>query len=323
MNVNFTASPIKRALKTMTCVVCTCLPINMGLASALEYYTEDPQDTFWMVSGSVFGCRFEQPIPGYGRAVFTHRAGEKVAFQLEANRNLMDYSKADISISPPPWMPSSRAELLGTTKIRDAKPILKLDNQKSNQFLHALMQGQWPTVTHHTFYDSSRYVQVKVSAVRFDRYYQDYLGCADKLLPINFDQVAKSKVLFKSGEDVLDQKDAEILERIIFYVKNDPRVHAVYLDGHSDNQGRRYDNRQMSKRRVEAVERYLVANGISSEMVTTRFHGGRYPIANNNTAAGRAQNRRVTLRLEMKEGMPIPDNLMYQSASYQGAQGRL
>ena len=78
---------------------------NVSSGPALSY-GGNVDTTMWMLSGSVFECRFEQPIPDYGRAVFNHTAGEDVTFQLETNRNLMAYSKAQISLNPPPWQPS-------------------------------------------------------------------------------------------------------------------------------------------------------------------------------------------------------------------------
>jgi outer membrane protein OmpA-like peptidoglycan-associated protein len=129
---------------------------------------------------------------------------------------------------------------------------------------------------------------------------------------MNFEQVARSKVHFKIGQSEIDPKDTDMLNRIVFYIKHDPRVFAVYLDGHSDNIGRRYDNRQTSKLRVESVERYFIKQGISPDMITTRFHGDRYPVADNRTAKGRAENRRVTIRLELREDMPIPDDLLFK-----------
>ena len=86
----------------------------------------------------------------------------------------------------------------------------------------------------------------------------------------------------------------------------------MYLDGHADNLGRRYDNRQISKARVEDVERYFITRGINPDMLTTRFHGDRYPVADNRTATGRAENRRVTIRLEQRADMPVPDNLIFR-----------
>lgn len=266
----------------------------------------------WSLSGSVFECRFAQKIPEYGNAVFYHQAGEDVYFQLETIRNLMDYSQAQVSILPPYWQPSGKTENLGSAKIVKGKPNLNLDHERTNQFLHALMEGQWPTISHKAYYDDQRFIRVQISASAFDEFYLDYLECVKQLLPVNFDQVARSKVFFGSNEKATDKTDTDILDRIIFYMKNDPRVFAVYLDGHSDNQGRRYDQRQISKARVEDVERYFIKQGINPEMITTRFHGGRYPVASNKTAKGRAENRRVTIRIEQREDMPIPDDLLFK-----------
>jgi len=279
--------------------------------AALEYGS-GVENTVWAVSGSVFSCRFEQFIPDYGQGVFSQRAGEDVTFRLETVRNLMDYSQAQVSILAPPWQPSIRPENLGTARIVKESPNLSLDAERTNQFLHALLEGKWPAIAHKTYYDQNRFVKVHLSATGFKDYYRQYMQCVNQLLPLNFDQIARSKVLFGSGEEHVDKKDMAVLDRVIFYIKHDPRVFAVYLDGHSDNVGRRYDNRQTSKARVEDVERYLIKAGINPEMITTRFHGDRYPIANNATAAGRAQNRRVTIRLEQRADMEIPDDLLFK-----------
>lgn len=291
-------------------VLIPLLALALHASAALEFGSS-VENTAWAVSGSVFSCRFEQEIPGYGQAVFYQRAGEDVTFRLETVRNLMDFSQARISILPPPWQPSGKSENLGTSRIVSKSPNLSLDARRSNQFLHALLEGKWPAISHKTYYDGERYVQVHVSAVAFPDRYQDYIQCVKQLLPMNFDQVARSKVLFGSGEEQIDRNDMKTLDRIIYYLKHDPRVFAIYLDGHSDSVGRRYDNRQVSKARVEDVERYFIKQGVDPEMITTRFHGDRYPVASNGTAAGRAENRRVTIRLEQRKDMPIPENLIY------------
>jgi outer membrane protein OmpA-like peptidoglycan-associated protein len=193
-----------------------------------------------------------------------------------------------------------------------SSPVLSLDYGRSNQFMHALREGRMPTVSHETYYDSGRFIQVQVSAVEFEKAFQDYLLCAAQLLNVNFEQIERSKVRFKTGGEALSQEDLEVLDRIIYYVKNDPRVTAIYLDGHTDSIGRRYDNRQISKRRAEAVERYLLVNDIPPEIITTRFHGSRYPVADNATAKGRAENRRVTVRLEVDKDMPLPDEMLFK-----------
>src|SRR5690606_36721950 len=102
------------------------------------------------------------------------------------------------------------------------------------------------------------------------------------------------------------------LDQIIHYIQNDPTVFAVYLDSHADNLARRYDNRQISKARVEDIERYFITRDINPDMLTTRFHGDRYQVSDNRTTAGRAENRRVSIRLEQRQDMPVPDNLIFR-----------
>lgn len=293
----------------------TALAVVPSHASSALKYGASIDDTQWLLSGNVFACRFEQVIPDYGRAVFIHRAGEDVAFQLESHRNLMAYSHADVRISPPPWRPEIPSRPLGKVVIKPGEPSLVLDSKRTNQFFHALLEGQWPAISHHTQYDQQRYVQAHVSGVRFKEFYADYNLCAEQLLTTNFSQVARSKILFGGGERSIDKRDIKLLDKIIYYVQNDPRITFIYIDGHADSLGRRYDNRQISKARAQSVERYFLKRGIPPEMVTARFHGSRYPIASNATYAGRAANRRVTIRLEMSDDIPIPEDLIFRLPS--------
>ncbi len=294
----------------LSVVVGLLLALTQNVSMALEYGS-GIGDTTWKLSGSIFECRFEQVLPEYGNGVFYHQAGEDIIFRLETRRNMMKTGKAGISITPAPWHPSQKSEHLGYTDLLPESPNLELDSERSNQFFHALLEGKQPVITRRTYYDNDKIIKIHLSAIHFKDFYYKYLKCVDQLLPMNFSQVARSKVLFGGGKEGLSPKDEEMLDRIIFYIQNDPRVFALYIDGHSDNNGRRYDNRQLSKRRAESIERYLIKKGIDPEMITLRFHGQRYPIASNKTASGRAKNRRVTIRLEQREDMSIPPELEF------------
>ena len=107
-------------------------------------------------------------------------------------------------------------------------------------------------------------------------------------------------MLFKKS-NYLDAESKKKLDLIILYVKADPKVKALYIDGHSDSSGRRYNNRRLSESRALKVTDYMVKKGIDSGMLTTRYHGERYPVASNKTRAGRELNRRVTIRLEKED----------------------
>ncbi|MNH24733.1 Peptidoglycan-binding protein ArfA [compost metagenome] len=134
--------------------------------------------------------------------------------------------------------------------------------------------------------------------VKFNKAYGDYQACAAKLLPMNYDQVRQARVGFPGGGIDLDADARVRLDVILDFLKADPTVNHVELDGHSDNSGNRLTNRDLSRRRALAVMEYLKAHGVPEEQITVRFHGERYPLARNNTAANRARNRRVNIQLD-------------------------
>ncbi len=122
------------------------------------------------------------------------------------------------------------------------------------------------------------------------------------LLPVNYQQIARSAVLFPSAQWRLSDATKQRLQLIAEYVQTDTSVNAVYVDGHSDNLGRRLANRDLSRKRAEEVSRYLTSLGVNEEIVTTRYHGERYPAVEPSGADSRARNRRVTIRLEREQG---------------------
>jgi outer membrane protein OmpA-like peptidoglycan-associated protein len=77
----------------------------------------------------------------------------------------------------------------------------------------------------------------------------------------------------------------------------------INIYGHTDATGGAEYNQVLSERRAQAVGEFLSANGISSQRIASFGYGEQYPVANNDSAEGRAQNRRVELEL-----VPMPQN---------------
>lgn len=73
---------------------------------------------------------------------------------------------------------------------------------------------------------------------------------------------------------------------------------AVIVEGHTDSKGSDAYNEKLSHRRADAVRQYLISRGVASDRIKTEGLGESRPVASNDTADGRAQNRRVELRLE-------------------------
>ncbi len=85
------------------------------------------------------------------------------------------------------------------------------------------------------------------------------------------------------------------LDDFAAYLKDNPGARAE-IAGHTDSTGTESYNMGLSERRANAVKQYLLRKGVEDYRITTVGYGYSRPIASNETAAGRAQNRRAELR---------------------------
>jgi OmpA-OmpF porin, OOP family len=99
-------------------------------------------------------------------------------------------------------------------------------------------------------------------------------------------------VLFEFNRADLKPGGMRNLYQLVDFLKRNP-TRNVSIEGHTDNIGSEGYNLELSQRRAEAVRDFLLDNGISPERITARGYGKAYPVASNNTEAGRQQNRRV------------------------------
>jgi outer membrane protein OmpA-like peptidoglycan-associated protein len=102
-------------------------------------------------------------------------------------------------------------------------------------------------------------------------------------------------VLFTSGKaDLLPSAQAKLNEVAAVLTTQDPETKIV-IEGHTDSQGSAASNQELSQRRAQAVRDYLVSRGMSADRVTAQGFGLTRPIADNASAEGRANNRRVEI----------------------------
>jgi type IX secretion system PorP/SprF family membrane protein len=71
----------------------------------------------------------------------------------------------------------------------------------------------------------------------------------------------------------------------------------LLLEGHTDNVGNDKLNLEISKNRAEAVQKYLIENGVSIDRLKVKYYGETKPIADNNSIEGRQKNRRVEFKI--------------------------
>lgn len=258
----------------------------------------DIDQSKWTVEVSPFACQLEQVVPSYGIARFFHEAGEKAVFQLLPTQKGAVSGSIRLVAEASPWQPGVAPVLIGALKVSTADKQITVKSDYAGEMLVSLYRGMSPTFTMQGWLGSDEVLRVALSAANFQKSYSSYIECVDQLLPVNYRQVARTAVLFPPAQWRLSDATKERLNLIAQYIKTDTKVASVYVDGHSDNAGRRLLNRDLSKQRAEEVSRYLLAQGIDEKVITTRYHGERYPVVANNSAKNRERNRRVTIRLE-------------------------
>ncbi|MDP3979222.1 MAG: OmpA family protein [Pseudomonas sp.] len=275
-------------------LVLLCLLASQS-ASAITFQTR-LEKVEWAVAGDQFECRLSQPITDFGAGIFVRRAGEQATFNLQVPERWLGAGSATLLAAAAPWQPGRGDINLGSVRVGNGEMPFSSTQEQASRLLTGLLEGRSPLIRHRSRHAGDS-LEVRLLPVRFRQAYNDYLACTAKLLPVNFEQIRQSHVGFPDGGVDLAPLAQAKLDIILSYLKADPSVNRIELDGHADNSGNRLTNRDLSRRRALAVMEYLQANGVSAEQITLRFHGERYPLAPNTSQANRAKNRRVTVAL--------------------------
>jgi outer membrane protein OmpA-like peptidoglycan-associated protein len=104
--------------------------------------------------------------------------------------------------------------------------------------------------------------------------------------------VTLGDLLFATGKSELTGGAAPNLNKLAVFLHEYPD-RTVYIEGHTDSVGSESSNFQLSQRRADSVKSYLVGQGVQAGRLTTAGLGEGSPVASNDTATGRLQNRRV------------------------------
>lgn len=107
-------------------------------------------------------------------------------------------------------------------------------------------------------------------------------------------------VLFASNKyELLPAAQAKLNQVADALLQNDPDS-TFTVEGHTDSQGKAALNQTLSENRARAVRDYLVSHGIAADRITSTGLGSNRPVADNTSAEGRANNRRVEIVISPK-----------------------
>lgn len=144
------------------------------------------------------------------------------------------------------------------------------------------------------FSDSTSYNFLDIKALQGNQYYKKPFK-----VDIQF-EAPKSFVLdnctFETGKAELKPEAYTVLDELVEYLKrkDDERIE---VGGHTDDVGKAEANMILSQNRANTVRAYLLMKGIAPERVTAQGYGLTQPVAENDTAEGRALNRRTEVKI--------------------------
>jgi len=101
-------------------------------------------------------------------------------------------------------------------------------------------------------------------------------------------------LLFDTGKATLKPGGQRAVEKLAQFMRQHPE-RDIAIEGFTDSTGADDANRSLSERRAAAVKQALVARGVTRERIDARGYGQAFPVASNDTPAGRQLNRRVEI----------------------------
>ena len=109
-------------------------------------------------------------------------------------------------------------------------------------------------------------------------------------------KIVLNKIYFETGKATLNTSSSSDLNKLVQFIKDNPAI-LLEIQGHTDNTGSIATNIKLSQLRANSVVNYLVKNGIAKERLVAKGYGPSVPIADNATREGKAENRRVEMKV--------------------------
>lgn len=271
------------------------LPLTVLVSGALavsaqaQTYITDFSDSQWKAQSGAFACSLTHEIASFGSARLVRNAGSAELLELKAKAQAFGEGAVRVEAVPPVWRTDASPNNLGQAQASGQS--LKVSGAQIATITGSLEQG-----TNVMF--SGNNLRVGLAARNFSAAFASYKTCVKNLIPYTFDQLSRTQLSYTREAEELTPAAKTELDKIVRYMKADQKVLGIIIDAHSDKLPKPEESDALSQRQAELVTGYLIEKGIAADHITTRWHGDKFPIANNQNKAGQAKNRRVTVRLE-------------------------
>ncbi|WP_434359634.1 OmpA family protein [Parasalinivibrio latis] len=265
--------------------------------ASMTYVAPASLSNWKMAVDTPIECRLEHEIPRYGRASFTSKASKKMNldFELAMMRPMGHTENVKLVSMPARWMPGDQARRIET--LRFYKQFNGyVGGQTAWHMLSVLEDGRFPTFSYNDWQKQER-VEVALSAVAFQKTYDQFSQCLSNLLPYSFEDISFTVLHYDSDSEQLNKQSMARLAQIAEYIRYSNDVDLVLMATYTDSRGARQANENISERRAKKLEEYFLSLGLPKDRIQVHAYGERRPIADNTTPIGRNKNRRVVISM--------------------------
>jgi len=269
---------------------------SMPVFATTIHYQGEMDKTIWQTKLQFDRCEIYTEIQQQGLKVsFIVTPGEALSLSVYSGiHSSMDLEQSFAEVINAPWkhgkLPAQRqimAESITGNEINFQQGVEDL--------FQKMLAGYWLQVN--SMSDLGVNYIVSIPTIFLHKETRSFNQCISKLPTINYDKINRLAFNYRENQYQPNEKQTENLIKISDYIKKDSSVVKILIDGHSDNTGNSGQNVRLSKLRADEIAQVLINNAISPDLIEIRGHGGRYPVANNNSPEGREKNRRVSIRL--------------------------
>ncbi|EPN0104088.1 OmpA family protein [Vibrio parahaemolyticus] len=283
--------------------------VNFNPALSGEVLTVPMDISSWSFSGNKFECNLVHSKVSMGKFYFRSEPNNKISFISDIRGEGKEWQGATLISQNAPWGKELYRKVESSLTV--TKPSRRFVFRKgAPSLMKAIAGGSWITLVLEGK-DASALSEVRIPTIQIQKALGEFNACRERLPKLSFSQARDIVLPFQFGQKTLNATQQQTLAALYSYLSVDDRVTKVLIDGHTDNVGPRLTNLSVSRLRAQQVADALIAHGVNPNIIEVRSHGDRYPVANNNTAAGQAKNRRVTLRLVRDNERTIEKNTMY------------
>lgn len=253
-------------------------------------------------------CSLVLSLADYGEARFIADASMLPAFELQAFKDLHAPGPVNVAKYAPPWHPDAplREELGVLSHIEGGGAVAR--GKLASTMLFALREGMHVELTAPAWFDPRSEVLLDLPAKDLNPALGAFMRCAQTDIKVSWQEMSRTRIGYKVDQHELDDAGRARLRSLASYVMEQPDPVSIFVDGHTDASGVKQNNLRLAKHRAEAVAQYLRTCGLTSEQIVVRYHGAAYPVADNGTTAGKAKNRRTTVRLSRADTEAVAQN---------------